>query len=767
MNRLEILVGALVLAFALPSTAATGTPPAGASMPGYAGSASCTDCHATEARLWHGSHHDLAMAEPSDETVLGDFDDAELTAHGVRSRFFRKDGAWTVRTDGPDGELHDYPIAYTFGWTPLQQYLIEMPGGRLQALGLAWDTRPAEAGGQRWFHLYPDEADMGPDHPLHWTARDQTWNYQCAECHSTALTKGYDPATDSYATTWAEIDVACEACHGPAARHVEQARAAAAGDADAWSADKGLAVDLADSDGATWLIDRATGLPRRSVPRTTHVETELCARCHSRRGQISAHYVHGKPLADTHLLSLLDPGLYFADGQILDEVFVHGSFLQSRMYASGVTCTDCHDPHSLDLKQPADLVCGQCHPVQHYADPSHHHHEQDGAGASCVACHMPSRTYMVVDDRADHSLRIPRPDLTLQIGTPNACNQCHADQSADWAQAAITDWYGTGTSDKPHYGQALHAGRGGDPDAPARLLALATDTAQPAIARATALELMRDHARPGRLQALPGLLADPDPLVRRMAVNWLEAADPRVRYQLGWPLLDDPILSVRLEAARTLAPLVRYELPAGQREQLEAAVDAYRASQLVNAERPESHLNIGLIDMAQGKVVLARKAYLKALELDPGFVPAYANLADLYRTMGSDQEARETLRQGLAKAPDNADLHHALGLLQVRRKDYSAALASLKRAAELAPDNPRYAYVYGLALKEHGDPEDALRVLTAAYNQDPANRDLLLALITIHRDQGDVAAARSYAQALRLRWPDDPQAEALNRELAP
>jgi len=767
MTSVRALCLTLALASALISSNAMAASPAAAPMPGYAGSASCTDCHATEARLWRGSHHDLAMAEPSEETVLGDFDDAELTAHGITSRFFRNDGGWFVRTDGQDGELHDYRIAYTFGWTPLQQYLIELPGGRLQALGLAWDSRPAEAGGQRWFHLYPDEADMGPDHPLHWTGRDQTWNYQCAECHSTGLVKGYDLASDSYQTSWAEIDVACEACHGPAARHVSQARAAATGNTCAWTEDMGLAMDFADRDGATWLIDPDTGLPRRSVPRTKHMETELCARCHSRRGQISQDYVHGKPLGDTHLLSLLEPGRYWADGQILDEVFVHGSFLQSRMYAAGVTCSDCHDPHSLQLKQPGDLVCAQCHPVQRYAAATHHHHEPESAGASCIGCHMPQRTYMVVDDRADHSLRIPRPDLTLEIGTPNACNGCHMDQTADWAQTAITTWYGTGTSDTPHYGQAIHAGRSGTPDASEHLLALATDNAQPAIARATALDLMHSDPRPEQLQAMPALLTDPDPLVRTAALHWLALTEPEIRYQLGWPLVDDPVRSVRLEAARTLAPLIRYELPDDQRSTLEAAIDAYRDAQLVSAERPESHLNIGLIEMAQGKVALARKAYLQAIALDRGFVPAYANLADLYRAMGSDPEADETLRQGLAQAADSADLHHALGLLQVRNKDSAAALASLKRATELAPANPRYAYVYALALKEHGEPRDALQVLKAAYDQDPANRDLLIALITIHRDQGDLPAARSYAQALRLRWPEDPQAQAIARELEP
>ena len=733
--------------------------------PDYVGSQVCASCHQQAFDAWQGSDHDLAMSEPGEETVLGDFADAEFTAYGVTSRFFRQDGGWYVRTDGPDGALHDYRIAYTFGWYPLQQYLIEFPGGKLQALGIAWDSRPREQGGQHWFHLYPNETDMGAGHPLHWTARDQTWNYQCAECHSTKLDKHYDLAADSYATTWAEIDVACEACHGPGAEHATQAKAVAGGDPSAWSEDKGLAIGLTDRDGGAWSIAPDTGLPRRSVPRTDHRKIELCARCHARRGQIHAHYEHGLPLGNTHQLALLDAGLYYADGQILDEVYVYGSFIQSKMYRAGVTCTDCHDAHSLKLKADGDLVCAQCHSVRRYAAEAHHHHQPNSEGASCVGCHMPQRFYMVNDERADHGMRIPRPDLSITLGTPNACNQCHQDQSAPWAAAAVADWYGDDLRQRHHFGEALQAGRTGAPDAAARLLALATDGEQPGIARATALDLLQRYPEQNQLAPVTALLADADPLVRQSAVRWLEVTEPRTRFQLGMPLLDDRVRTVRLEAARTLAPLMRFDLPDADRQRLESALQAYRNAQLVNAERPESHLNMGLVAMQQGKLPLARKDYLTALRLDPGFVPAYANLADLYRALGADADGEQTLKDGLRVAPDSADLHHALGLLYIRAKRLDAAVDELARAARLAPDNARYAYVHALALKETGDTEAALAVLTDAYQRNPADRDTLLALVTMNRDAGHLDDARGYAQALRLRYPDDPEIAALARAL--
>jgi tetratricopeptide (TPR) repeat protein len=736
-------------------------PPAAAPTSGFAGSERCASCHAAEFALWRGSHHDLAMTRPTDETVLGDFDEAELTAHGVRSRFFRQGDDWFVRTDGPDGALHDYRIAYTFGWYPLQQYLIAFPDGRLQALGLAWDSREAADGGQRWFHLYPDARAMGPGHPLHWTSPDQTWNYQCAECHSTGLDKGYDLERDAYATTWNEIDVACEACHGPASVHVAQAQAVAAGDLDAWGQDKGLAVSLVEGAEVRWTLDAESGLPRRSPPRTSHDQTELCARCHSRRGLIHADGAPGAPLGDTHQLALLEPGLYHADGQILDEVFVHGSFLQSRMYAAGVTCSDCHEPHSLDLKREGDEVCSQCHAAARYASTAHHHHPVASAGASCIGCHMPQRDYMLIDARADHSLRIPRPDLSMALGTPNACNGCHRNKGADWALRAMTEWYGDAVVQQPHYGEALAAGRSQAVTAPAALLALAGNAGMPGIARATAIELLQPWLQPPHIQRLPGLLTDTDELVRRAALGWLASVDAPLRYQLGMPRLDDPVRSVRLAAARVLAPLMRMELPDRGRRRLAGALEAYRDAQLANAERPESHLNIGLVEMAQGKVAMARKAYRRALTLDPTFAPAYANLADLYRALGSDAEAETVLRDGLAQAPDNAALTHALGLLQIRQKRPQEARTSLRRATELAPENPRYAYVYALALESDGHPDAALSVLNAARRHAPGNRDILTALVTMNRDLGHDTEAARVAHRLQEYWPNDRQIKAL------
>jgi Flp pilus assembly protein TadD len=705
------------------------------------------------------------MAEASDNTVLGDFGDAQFTAHGITSRFYRKDGDFFVRTDGPDGAPRDYRIRYTFGWYPLQQYLIEFPRGQVQSLGLAWDSRTREQGGQRWFHLYPGE-EMDHRNRLHWTGRDQTWNYQCAECHSTNLQKGYDLATDSYQTTWSEIDVACEACHGPGSAHAAWAEAAARDPSRKADPDKGLVVDLSDRDGGTWVIDAESGKPRRTEPRQSHVQIELCARCHSRRGQIWAQYEHGKPLGNTHRLSLLDEHLYFPDGQIKDEVYVYGSFLQSRMHAAGVTCSDCHEPHSLRLRAEGNAVCARCHLASRYDTPDHHHHEAGTQGAACVSCHMPQRVYMVNDWRADHSMRVPRPDLSSRLGTPNACNGCHADKTPDWAADAVAAWYPDSAFRGPHFGEALHAATTRAPDAAERLLALAADGTQPGIARATAVDRLRSQARPQHLLTIQRLLGDEDPLVRAASARFLEVTEVQTRVEQGWPLLDDPDRVVRLEAARLLAPLLRHRVPEQFRQRLARALDEYRQAQRVNADRPESHLNLGLIAAALGETAEAESAYRDAIRIDPGFAPAYVNLADLHRQLGRDGEGEKVLWQGIEKAPEDASLHHALGLLQVRAQMLDAATKRLGRAAKLAPDDSRYAYVYALALDKAGEKDRATQVLADLLGRDPAHPDAAFSLVNIYRDRGDIAAARGQLESIKQYRPMDPRIEALEKALA-
>jgi predicted CXXCH cytochrome family protein len=667
------------------------------------------------------------MDRATEATVLGDFNDASFTHYGVTSTFFRRNGGFFVRTDGPGGRLTEYEIGYTFGVRPLQQYLIEFPDGRLQALGICWDTRPAEDGGQRWFHVYPDEP-VPHDDLLHWTGLAQNWNYMCAECHSTNLRKGYDAEEDRFETTWSDIDVSCEACHGPGSRHVAWARknqgAAPLSPESRGGDDLGLTVRLKDTDGGLWAMTES-GNARRTVPREDREEIETCARCHSHRTKLSEDYVHGRPLLDTHRLALLADGLYHPDGQILEEVYVYGSFLQSRMYAEGVTCTDCHDAHTGRVIADGNALCAQCHLPTKYDAPSHHFHKPESPGAQCVECHMPETTYMVVDPRRDHSLRVPRPDLSARLGTPNACNRCHADQSVTWAMDAVAEWYGPDRRREPHWGEAIHAARTGQVDAAERLRRLAGEGAAPAIARATAVSLLPRVGRDGLAPALEEALQDPDPLVRAAAIDGLDSLDPASRLRLAYRHLDDPVRLVRTEAARVLASVPAGRMSPDQLARRDRVLEEYRQTQLLNTDRAEAHLNLGMLHLHQGEPGDAEGAFREAIRRMPGFVPAWINLADLLRELGRDEEGEEVLRTALKQVPSTeaAGVHHALGLLLVRRERLPEAVAELRIAAQLEPDVPRFPYVLAVALHSVGDAEAARRVLAEAHDRFPGHAE--------------------------------------------
>jgi Flp pilus assembly protein TadD len=729
----------------------------------YAGRAACVSCHEREAKLYSGSHHDLAMQPADSITVLGNFSGVSYTHFGDVSRFFRRGGRYFVTTAGADGKSAEFQIAYTFGVFPLQQYLIAMPGGRYQAFSVAWDARPKAEGGQRWFHLYPKERVPAGD-ILHWTGPEQNWNYMCAECHSTNVKKGWSAADSSYTTTYSEIDVSCEACHGPASAHVKWARRAHGGETPTQSAaEMGLVAELNEPH-ARWIMDPQTGIAHRDHPRDAHTEIEMCARCHARRTTLTEAYVPGRPLMQTHKPALLDERLYYADGQQHDEVYEYGSFTQSRMYANGVSCGDCHDPHSTQLAAAPDQMCAKCHSPARFATPEHHHHAADSKGASCVSCHMPATNYMVVHARRDHSFRVPRPDLTLKIAAPNACNSCHGDRSAAWAENAIEAWYPNGRWKTPHYGEAIAAGRRGQPGAELALVNLAGDATAPGIARATSVELLGEYLSPTSVPALDRALTDGDGLIRAAGIDAAAALQPADRVRMIAPLLRDSLLAVRIEAASSLAG-ESSQLPPDQRHAFDAAIAGFRRVQATDADRPESYANLGALDARLGDLATARAEYEQGLRIGPWFTGLWINLADLLREQNNDTEGEHVLRRGLAVAVDKANVHHALGLNLARQKRGGESLAEFKKAVELAPDNTRYAYVYGVALLSSGRQSEACAVFDAALAHRPADRDLLIALATTNRDLGKLDRAVAYARRLVEASPGDPSAKQLLDQL--
>ena len=707
----------------------------------HVGSEKCKACHEKAYAAWKGSHHAAAMQAARDGTVLGDFDGATLEHRGKTWRFFRDGTRFLAHAEGPDGEMRDYEVTYTFGVAPLQQYLVPFPGGRLQVLSAAWDTRE-----KRWFHVNP-----GPTAPpgdwLHWTRPGQGWNAMCSDCHSTGVRKRFDPEKDAYETTWSEIMVGCEACHGPGSRHVTWAEQPAMGR---------IPVENA-------------GLVAKTARLGPAEMVSQCAPCHSRRAQFADPPAPGGELLDHYLPTLLAPGTFHADGQILDEDFEWHAFTQSKMHANGVRCADCHDVHSGKRRDEGNALCTRCHRPEVYDAATHHFHKAEwkgkpSAGVLCVSCHMPGRNFMVVHFRRDHSMRVPRPDLTASIGVPNACGAagCHDDRPLAWIGEKHDAWWGK--KRKPHYGTTIAAGRARAEGAVPDLVRLAEDPRHPVVVRATALDLLAGYPDPLAAAALAKALADPEPLVRVTAASRVEEGDPGRLARLLGPLVQDPVRAVRAEAAARLAGPPSQRLPEAQRKAWAAALEEYEAGQRYMSDLPSGPYNLGNLYATLGRTADAEKQYRRALAVDDQLFLARANLAMLLAVNGRGAEAETLLREALAQQPAHAGIAFNLGLLLAERGDRAGAEKALRTALRSDPRMAAAAFNLAVLVGER-DAAEAARLARQASALRPGDGRYAFTLAFYEARAGDLAGARATLEALLRANPDDDAARRLLAEV--
>jgi predicted CXXCH cytochrome family protein len=709
--------------------------------PWFVGGENCVECHKIEYDLWLNSHHDLAMEVATDSTVLGDFNDAIFVSGADTSRFFKREGKFFVHTRGPDGLFGDFLVAYTFGWWPLQQYLIPFENGKYQTLNLTWDSDKNE-----WYNMaeavYSGE-EIQPGDWLYWTNQGQNWNSMCAECHSTNLQKNFNPATRTYNTTWSDIDVHCETCHGPGSAHLD------------WAALPEMARPT----------DNNTGLVVVTRDIATKEYVDLCARCHARRSSLDDFDHFGSHLLDHYIPQLVNEPMYYSDGQILEEDYVYGSFTQSRMFTNDIKCNDCHDAHSLALVKTGNDLCLQCHRAGTYDTYQHHFHKiadnpefqqgnhrkmynKEGEGALCINCHMDGRFYMGADYRRDHSFRIPRPDLTISIGVPNACNSCHTDKTAAWSEKYITEWYGK--SRNKHYGSTFAAAEDGDTAAIAGLIEMSTssDNQYPPILRATAASLLANFADVRCYQTLRFLLNDPAPLIRTFAVRGYQPASYEELKETVVPLLNDPVKSVRIEAANKLTILPPEQIDSTFKQAFEEAVNEYETAMLYTADFPASRHNLGNLYTNTGRPDKARENYQLALEIDKAFYPAKVNLAMLYNQQGKNDEAEKLFREAVVDNPEDGNLYYSLGLLLAEMQKFNEATKVLEKASELMPGRSRIFYNLGLLYQYLGDTEKNESRLLQAYQLDPSNQQYIYALAEFYSRQGNLGKAEFYSNQL-------------------
>ncbi len=673
----------------------------------HIGSQSCAGCHIAQYEAWQGSHHELAMLEASSETVLGNFNNASFSDEFIESLFFTRDDSFYIRSKGIDGELTDFLVTHTFGSEPLQQYIVSFPGGRRQVFPVAWDTQKNE-----WFFL---QADLKPaaGEWVHWTRGAMNWNGMCADCHSTGVKKNYSIKNDTYKTTFTEVNVGCESCHGPGSLHLQ-----AVSEGQAAGENKNLYIDMSTAEEAHNLVDK-------------------CGRCHSRRQQLTSEYrYHGSDMLDHYLPAVLRSDLYHGDGQINEEVFVYGSYLQSRKYQYGVDCRNCHDPHSARLKQQGNNLCTACHSAQVYDVGEHHHHAEadiDEAGIQCIDCHMPGKYYMVRDFRRDHSFRVPRPDLSEKYGTPNACQHCHATESNSWASTAINKWFGEKRRD--HYSDLLLASSPGEGAEILPLLALIEDQQQPEIVRATAVNNLSPFIHlPEVGRAIAGKLASKSSLVRSYAATAVSAMPLAARQQLLFPLLDDAVRAVRISAAAGLQETDPASLPAKLRTQYVSAMSEYQASLAQNADIPSGRYQLALAYHRQGQFAQAETGYQETLKLDDHFNAARLNLAQLYYQQQRLEEVESVYLEVIDQEPASDHAYYSLGLLYAEQGKLDKAKSYLEQAAGKG-NNPRAWYNLAVLHHQQQDTEMAEEFYVKALSASPLEPDFLQGIYSLYAQQ--------------------------------
>lgn len=725
-----------------------------------AASESCGSCHQQQVEEWKQSDHFHAMEKATSGTSLGLFDGRSIQYLGKPATFTQDDDnkLWVDFFD-EQGKQHHLNILYTFGYKPLQQYLFDAGKGKWQFIPFAWDSRSEQEGGQRWFVLHPDET---PNDTFHWTQQGQNWNQMCADCHVTDYKKNYDAKTQTYQPEFSAINVSCNACHGDDSQHIKWAKG------DSSITNKGYDVNIKMR--TPVFHKNANGKMVSVQPLVQSQQVETCASCHARRTQLQDR-TSPQDIVNAFTPSLLSSGLYYPDGQISDEVYVWGSFMQSKMHDKGVTCTNCHNPHSGQLKLSGNETCTQCHTKAEYDADSHHKHAKFNQGNQCVDCHMPATTYMQVDPRRDHSFKVPRPDLSLSTGSPNACTQCHQDKDDNWAQQSLKTWYPNSQyQGSEHYGNVFHQADTGLLTASTELSKIAQDANYSDIVRASALSRMSTLPDANAMVAITRAVKSDGSLKKLGAIEAAENFPIAQRWRLLSPLLSDDALSIRTEAARVLAPIVpdlaqSAKLSAQERDKLNQVLDEYRQVQAYQSDRGFSYAALGNLAINLNRLDEAQNHFNQAISVEPNFVPAYVNLADVYRRQNNEAEAQKVLLKGVEIAPDNASLYYSLAMSYVRSQDKAKALIELEQATLKAPDNVRYHYTYSLLLKDQGQREKAVKALEQAYQLSPSSPDLTYALAQEYSEMGQYFSALQYAQKLKQLVPNNPQVDAFIQQL--
>ena len=681
---------------------------------GYLGDASCVSCHQEAFKSWQGSHHDLAMQLVTEESVLGNFDSIHASLDGVNYFFFRKGSDFFVKVKEIDGSENEFKIAYVFGFTPLQQYLVDFPDGKKQVLRVSWDSLK-----NKWFHQYAGDEIAVTDW-LHWTRGAQNWNTMCAECHSTNLKKNYFVEKDSFHTTYSSINVSCESCHGPGLKHVNWANSD-------------------QSEKNKWVIEG----------KDQNTQLNMCAPCHARRAKLTKNLVPGLTFEDQYMVQNISSEYYHEDGQILEEDYVYGSFLQSKMHAQGIKCSDCHNVHSLELKFTGNKLCLQCH-VPDYDTQKHHFHKENTEAAQCINCHMTGKHYMGNDFRRDHSFRIPRPDQSALYGTPNACNECHAEKSEQWAADSVVKWYGKDRN--PHFSDYLILSQreGLGPEDRKKLDTFINDLNYPFIARSTVINSL-SYSNEAQVTALLTALKDSAAIVRYNALLQFRGMNPSDRMSIARAHLNDSIRLVRIGSAQLLIGFDATGWGESEKLLLDKANGELQEMLYSNADFATGRLQLGDYYMQLNDVKTAIRHYEMALKKDTLLFPVYSNLATAYSIAGKSDMALETINIWIDHDPDAGRAYYLRALLNFELGNNEIAVEDLGMAIALDPSDTRSMYNLATYYYQVKAFDKAIIHAEKALQIDPDNGDLKYLYALILKETGETDKSNKILRELNVQ----------------
>lgn len=714
----------LAIYLSLSTTARTQEQP---KIPTFVKSEQCQTCHQKEHKLWEHSDHSWAWRPATAENVLGDFTGVTFEHHGVTTRFFTAKGKFWIETNDEEGQPEVSEILYTVGVRPLQQYLISEEGGRLQVLDIAWDTNA-----NKWYMVFPGQTENVPGNALHWKGVYKNWNGRCAECHATDFQKNYDPRTRSFNSQWSEIGVTCEACHGPGQAHVQ------------WAERPGMFRQQ------NYLDIDSKGFVQSHAMTPAEIEIQQCAGCHARRNAFSSNSpLPGTSFSDNYDLALLRPELYYPDGQIKDEVYVLGSFKQSKMYAAGVTCSNCHNVHSGKIKAQDNSLCTQCHnpagnpefpslQKKNYDSEDHHHHPATSDGGQCVSCHMPTKTYMEVDARRDHRFGIPNAAQSRALGTPDACTSCHQDNGLIWAERQMTSWYPDTRQEPKGFAEVFGMldTEQGSKTALDRILAVADDQNYPAIVRASALERALPYSANLPWTRMADYLRDDSELVRSVAARLHQQAPVQLRIQRLPSLLSDSTKTVRIAAAKSMLGVPAQALSPDQRKDLTAALKDFQISIVASADHPNAQMALAGLALSVRNIPAARAAISEALAIDPQFTDAWIMQVRLDIAEKRPDLATETLDAAEKALPNSPVIQQFYGNYLASQRQFDAAISHLQKAIKLQPGDTTMVIDYAAVLSQAGKYEEALKALSDIENSNPDALFLKAnALLQLHRKE--------------------------------